>query len=149
MTTTMQAIEEAKAKPVKARHRSGFVRHFVEMVVAMILGMAVLGGLAYGLLSLVGLGDAQIRPELELFVMVLNMSVGMGLWMRHRGHRWSSILEMSGAMFVPFLALFPLLWLDAISVEWMLRVIRKTSLPSLTSVSAMLSFRLKGRASCC
>lgn len=119
MTTTMQAIEETKVRPVKARHRSGFVRHFVEMVVAMILGMAVLGGLVYGLLSLVGLGDADLRPELELFVMVLNMSVGMGLWMRHRGHRWSSILEMSGAMFVPFLALFPLLWLDAISVDAM------------------------------
>lgn len=119
MTTTMQAIEQAKAKPVKASHRSGFVRHFMEMVVAMILGMAVLGGLVYGLLSLVGLGDAEIRPELELFVMVLNMSVGMGLWMRHRGHGWSSILEMSSAMFVPFLALFPLLWLDAISVDAM------------------------------
>jgi flagellar biosynthetic protein FliP len=115
----MQAIEETKAKPAKARHRSGFVRHFVEMVVAMILGMAVLGGLVYGLLSLVGLGDAEIRPEVELFVMALNMSVGMGLWMRHRGHRWSSILEMCGAMFIPFLALFPLLWLDAISVDAM------------------------------
>lgn len=119
MTTTMQAVEETEVKPVKARHRSGFVRHFVEMVVAMILGMAALGGLAYGLLSLVGLGDVDLRPELELFVMVLNMSVGMGLWMRHRGHRWSSILEMSGAMFTPFLALFPLLWLDAISVDAM------------------------------
>lgn len=119
MTAIVQAIEETTAKPAKAHHRTGFVRHFVEMVVAMILGMAVFGGLVYGLLSLVGLGDADLRPELELSVMVLNMSVGMGLWMRHRRHGWSSILEMSGAMFVPFLALFPMLWLDAISVDAM------------------------------
>lgn len=134
MTAIVQAIEETKTKPMRARHRSGFVRHFLEMVVAMILGMAVLGGLVYGLLALVGLGDAQIRPELELSVMVLNMSVGMGLWMRHRGHRWSSIGEMSGAMFVPFLALFPLLWLDAISVDTMFGLGHVLMLPVMLGV---------------
>jgi hypothetical protein len=33
------------------------------------------------------------------------MVVGMGLWMRHRRHDWASVLEMSGAMIVPYTVL--------------------------------------------
>lgn len=105
--------------PAVPHHRRHVVRHFVEMVVAMVVGMALLGGLTYGALSLAGLDESEISAELEVLVMVFNMAVGMTVWMRHRGHGWSHALEMDAAMFVPFLALFPLLWTQTISEDAM------------------------------
>jgi flagellar biosynthetic protein FliP len=52
--------------------------------------------------------------------MAVTMSVGMVVWMRHRGHGWASTLEMAGAMFTPAAALFPLLWLGLIASDTLL-----------------------------
>jgi hypothetical protein len=52
--------------------------------------------------------------------MAATMSVGMVAWMRHRGHRWASTLEMTGAMFAPAVALVPLLWLGVITGDALL-----------------------------
>jgi hypothetical protein len=57
------------------------------------------------------------------------MSVGMVVWMRHRGHGWASTLEMAGAMFAPALALFPLLWLGVISGDDLLVLEHLAMLP--------------------
>ena len=40
--------------------------------------------------------------------MAFDMSVGMVVWMRYRGHGWASTLEMVGAMFAPAVLLAPL-----------------------------------------
>jgi hypothetical protein len=93
------------------RRRRRFARHYVEMVIAMFAGMFVLGML----LSAVGLGFSHERqPELAYLLMAFDMSVGMAIWMRYRGHGWAATLEMCAAMFVPVVPLFPLLWLGLV-----------------------------------
>ncbi len=82
-----------------------FARHYFEMVAAMVVGMAALGGVASLALWLLGQADVFDYLPVRTLVMATNMSVGMGLWMRHQGHTWSRIVEMSAAMYAPFLAL--------------------------------------------
>ncbi|MFG2086878.1 MULTISPECIES: hypothetical protein [unclassified Spirillospora] len=90
------------------------LRHYLEMIAAMFVGMAVLGIAVRGALALTGLefpgGDEWASVE-----MAAEMSVGMVVWMRYRGHGWASSLEMTAAMFAPLALLFPLLWLSVIA----------------------------------
>jgi hypothetical protein len=88
------------------------------MIVAMMLGMCVLGA-AFGALHVVVFGSGfaaawQRHVELAAFAMAFNMTLPMVLWMRHRGHSWERGGEMTGAMFVPALALLALFWLGGI-----------------------------------
>ncbi|GAA3510280.1 hypothetical protein FHR32_003460 [Streptosporangium album] len=96
------------------RAHSGWLRftlHYIEMIVAMFVGMFALGSLQ----SAVGLAFSHAQyPELGYLVMAFNMSVGMAVWMRFRGHAWRHTLEMCAAMFAPAVPLFPLLWLGVI-----------------------------------
>jgi hypothetical protein len=81
-----------------------FVRHYVEMLVAMFAGMFALG------LPLAALGWDIDPIELELLWMAFIMSVPMVAWMRYRGHGWAPASEMTAAMFVPSFAAIALLW---------------------------------------
>jgi hypothetical protein len=95
--------------PSKLTH---FTRHYVEMVVAMLLGMLVLGGaLTIALAPLgVDVGDwREDAPALLLLGMALTMTLPMAAWMRRRGHGWAPTWEMSAAMFVPTVAAIALL----------------------------------------
>ncbi|PSL00077.1 flagellar biosynthetic protein FliP [Murinocardiopsis flavida] len=93
-----------------------FIRHFLEMLVAMVVGMLVLGAAVDGVLTLAGVEFTAARyPELSSLAMAAEMSVGMAVWMRYRGHGWASTAEMCGAMFAPAVVLFPLLWTDVIA----------------------------------
>ncbi|MFI6323968.1 hypothetical protein ACIBG8_41040 [Nonomuraea sp. NPDC050556] len=88
-----------------------FALHYIEMVIAMFVGMFALGFLQ----EAVGLSFSHhAQPELGYLVMAFNMSVGMAAWMRFRGHGWRPTLEMCLAMFVPIVPLFPLFWLGVI-----------------------------------
>jgi hypothetical protein len=78
-----------------------FLRHYLEMVAAMLVGMVVLGAAMGGVLALAGLQFPAQYPELVALEMAFTMSTGMVAWMRHRGHGWASTLEMAGAMFAP------------------------------------------------
>ena len=102
--TTTHALPDSTAHP-----RVGWrplARHYVEMIVAMFVGMLVLGGLR----TLVGLSvPSEEQPGTAYLLMAVDMSVGMAAWMRYRGHGWAGTLEMCAAMFVP-LALMPLVW---------------------------------------
>jgi hypothetical protein len=42
--------------------------------------------------------------------MAFTMSVPMAAWMRHRGHGWAPVWEMTGSMFAPSVAAIALLW---------------------------------------
>ncbi|ANZ41275.1 hypothetical protein BBK82_40215 [Lentzea guizhouensis] len=77
------------------------VRHGVEMLVAMLLGMALLGPLW-----------TPDSIELTALWMAVTMSVPMVLWMRYRGH--GRVWEMCAAMAVPYLVLLVPHWLGAI-----------------------------------
>jgi hypothetical protein len=87
-----------------------FAGHFVEMVVAMVAGMVVLGPLW----ALAWPGLAGV-PAAQALVMATNMTAGMALWMRVRRHAWRGIAEMSAAMYLPFVVLLVPYWLGAIS----------------------------------
>jgi hypothetical protein len=77
-----------------------FVLHYLEMVLAMFVGMFALAPIW----TLAWPGHAD-RPVVDALVMAANMTLGMALWMRIRRHRWGLIVEMSAAMVLPFLAL--------------------------------------------
>jgi hypothetical protein len=127
MTTT--EVEERHA----GHGRWPFARHYLEMVAAMLAGMAVLGGLVRGAMAVVGL-EMPDQPELVSLEMAVYMAAGMVVWMRHRGHGWPATLEMAGAMFVPALALFPVLWLGAIGGDDLLMLEHVLMLPLMYAV---------------
>ena len=91
-----------------------FARHYLEMVVAMFAGMAVLWVPATWALSAAGLASSGLddEPALLLLVMAVTMTVPMVAWMRYRGHGWRPSMEMAGAMFVPTFGAIALLWGD-------------------------------------
>jgi flagellar biosynthetic protein FliP len=90
-----------------------FLRHYVEMVVAMMLGMLVLGGAADVALGAGSWHDDA--PALMLLSMAFTMTVPMVAWMRYRGHGWGASWEMTASMFVPSLAAVALLWAGAVT----------------------------------
>ena len=88
-----------------------FARHYVEMVVVMFLGMAVLGppaGLALGLFDSSWSDLRTDAPAAMLLLMAATMTVPMAAWMRRRGHGWRATNEMSASMIVPTLAVIGL-----------------------------------------
>jgi flagellar biosynthetic protein FliP len=84
------------------------------MVVAMLVGMAVLGAASAGVEAIAGV-ELPASPGFAAFKMAIDMSVGMVVWMRYRGHGWPGTLEMVAAMFAPAVVLVPLNWLGVIS----------------------------------
>jgi hypothetical protein len=82
-----------------------FLRHYGEMVLAMFLGMAVLGLPADWAMRSVG-ADSDAFMFLE---MATTMTVPMVGWMIYRGHGWRANTEMSASMFVPTFAVIGLL----------------------------------------
>jgi flagellar biosynthetic protein FliP len=94
----------------RGRRTWHLVRHYLEMVVAMVVGMAVLGPVEALLWP--GVDD---RVDVHAVVMATNMAVAMAAWMRFRGHSWPAIAEMSAAMYVPFAVLLVPYWVGAIS----------------------------------
>jgi|SRR4051794_24453426 hypothetical protein len=78
-----------------------FLRHYLEMVAAMLIGMIVLGAPA-GLVVDYG----ETVPMLA--AMAVTMTVPMAGWMRYRGHAWAPTAEMSAAMIVPALGVIGL-----------------------------------------
>lgn len=88
------------------------VRHYLEMVAAMVVGMVVLGGVIRLIFAVLGYSyfDVVDQTEPRALVMATNMAIGMSLWMRHRGHSWASTGEMAGAMYAPFIILFVPYW---------------------------------------
>jgi hypothetical protein len=115
-----------------------FLRHLLEMTVAMVLGMVVLG-MAFRQLHIAlfgtGFDDAwHQHTELAVFAMAFNMTLPMVAWMHHRGHSWERGGEMAAAMFLPALALLVLLWLGATSAHIVLPLQMVLMLPSMILV---------------
>ena len=77
-----------------------FVGHYVEMVLAMFVGMGLLA--LPWMLIWPGMRD---YPVLDTLVMAANMTIGMAAWMAIRGHDRRMIGEMSVAMIAPSLVL--------------------------------------------
>jgi hypothetical protein len=85
-----------------------FIRHYVEMIVVMFAGMALLWAPADLLID--------TRPTAAMLgTMAFTMTAPMVPWMRWRGHRWQPTLEMAASMVVPALAMLTLLAADVVS----------------------------------
>ncbi|MEX5259745.1 hypothetical protein [Kocuria sp. CPCC 205263] len=112
MSTTRTATVLATARDRRAR---AFARHYLEMVIAMVVGMIVLAPVWSWVLERIGATELFSRPDLAALVMVTDMTIAMSAWMRFRGHGWAPIAEMAAAMYLPFIILFVPLWAGLIS----------------------------------
>jgi hypothetical protein len=84
----------------RSRSTKHFLRHYLEMVVAMFLGMAVLGFPVDWAMDRLGADS-----DAWMFMgMATTMTVPMVGWMIYRGHGWRANAEMSASMFVPTFA---------------------------------------------
>lgn len=111
-----------------------FWRHFAEMVIAMFVGMAVLGVPARAILDSLGytVDEAVARfPEIVCLVMTFNMAFGMVAWMRYRRHSWRASLEMTLAMYVAAGVALAMLWLHIITEEPLLGLMHILMLPAM------------------
>ena len=89
-----------------------FIRHYAEMVVAMLAGMVVLGLPAVAALGAAGMSMSELHndtPALMLSLMAVTMTVPMVAWMRYRGHGRRPSAEMAASMFIPTLGVIALL----------------------------------------
>jgi hypothetical protein len=119
-----------------------FARHYVEMVIAMLLGMLVLGLPAEGALLAFGSSTSELErdsPALMLLGMAVVMTVPMVAWMRHRGHGWRPSAEMAASMFLPTFAVVALMAGGAIDFWTAMGIERVAMLPSM--LVAMLLHR--------
>jgi hypothetical protein len=81
--------------------RQRFARHYIEMVVVMFLGMAVLALPARMALAAADTSWSELGTAAMLLAMAIEMTVPMVAWMRFRGHGWRPSGEMAGAMLLP------------------------------------------------
>ena len=104
-----------------------FIRHYVEMVIAMFVGMGVLGAPIAVLVEIES-------PALRLLNMAVTMTIGMVAWMRYRGHSWTPCAEMSASMFVPTFAAIGLMWAGTIGFDTAMTLEHVAMLPSMLAV---------------
>jgi hypothetical protein len=127
-------VEAGPGSPKHRRRALTFVRHFVEMIVAMLIGMAALGALWRAILAGFDVDASAFRLQhavVVALVMAFDMTVPMVWWMRHRGHSWARGGEMAAAMFVPTLVLIGLLQLDAVSGDSLIGLEHALMLPAM------------------
>jgi hypothetical protein len=75
-----------------------FAWHFVQMAIAMELGMVLMAPLGFAL-SALGYSDLYTRsPEAYALLMTATMVFGMAAWMRIGRHPWRHTTEMSAGM---------------------------------------------------
>src|SRR5215210_5969056 len=102
------------------------IRHYVEMVIAMFVGMGVLAIPAGVVLGAMGIdGD---DPAVMLLSMATTMTVSMVGWMVYRGHGRRANAEMSASMFVPTFAVIGLLSADLLTDIGALMVIEHVAM---------------------
>lgn len=98
-----------------------FARHYVEMVVVMLVGMGLLAVPARWATGVVWTDVDD--PTLMLARMAATMTLPMTPWMRWRGHGWQPCLEMAAAMIVPAIGVIALLEAGVVEAVWLLMTI--------------------------
>jgi hypothetical protein len=78
-----------------------FVRHYLEMCIAMCVGIGVGDAIYFAIAGAAGYSDpfGQL-PVLSLAVVTFSMTAPMVAWMRFRGMDWRLINEMTAAMII-------------------------------------------------
>jgi flagellar biosynthetic protein FliP len=124
-TTTTLGAGRARGRPSWR-----LARHYLEMVVAMLLGMLVLGTLRGAVGLTVPFAE---HPGASYVLMATDMALAMAAWMRFRRHGWGSTLEMCAAMYVPAL-LLPLVWAGAMGAMTFMVVAHVVMLVAMLAV---------------
>ena len=101
-----------------------FLRHYLEMVAAMFLGMAILGVPVDRALDALG----ATSDEFMFLGMATTMTVPMVGWMLYRGHGWRANAEMSASMFVPTFAVIGLLSAGVLTSVGVLMVVEHVAM---------------------
>jgi hypothetical protein len=106
-----------------------FTRHYLEMVIVMLVGMEVLGA-PIGLVV-----DLSHRPAAMLVEMALTMTIPMVAWMRWHGHAWRPCNEMAASMLLPALGALGLLAAEVVTDTTSLMVLEHAAmLPAMLAV---------------
>jgi hypothetical protein len=104
-----------------------FVLHYLQMLAAMLAGMALLMPVS----MLIGSGAGA---ELQALLMATSMSVGMAALMLWHRSPVSSIVEMCLAMYIAFAVLLPAYWLGLLSSEAVIGLGHVVMLPAMAAV---------------
>lgn len=134
---TTPLLDPAVAAGDRSPHRLPswrFVAHLAQMLVAMLLGMLLLVPVWEAALRSLGWEAASTGAEGTALAMATTMSLGMGLWMVHRGHRLRDVAEMCLAMYLSLaLALVPY-WAGMLSADVVLVVGHVLMVPAMVAV---------------
>jgi uncharacterized membrane protein YhaH (DUF805 family) len=114
--------------------KRAFARHFGEMVLAMFLGMAVLGGLAELAFAASGSSLSDQPGGLRVMLMGISMTVPMVAWMSYRVHARARNAEMAASMIVPTLAAAALAWAGALESAAALGAQHAVMIPAMLGV---------------
>ena len=114
--------------------KRAFARHFGEMVLAMLLGMLVLGGAAELLFAAAGSSLADQSGAAQVMLMGFNMTLPMVLWMSYRGHAAARNVEMALSMIVPSVVAAVLAWAGALESGAALGVQHAVMIPAVLGV---------------
>jgi hypothetical protein len=114
--------------------KRAFARHFGEMVIAMLVGMGVLSGLAALLFAAFGSSLSDQSGEFRVMLMGFNMTVPMIAWMRYRGHGLARNVEMAGSMVVPSLLAAVLAWTALLGAGGALALQHAVMVPAMLGV---------------
>jgi deazaflavin-dependent oxidoreductase (nitroreductase family) len=106
-----------------------FARHYLEMIGVMLVAMALLGAIVSGIFAVIGHANLYHYAGFRAAIMSVNMTIGMIIWMRFRGHAWHSTLEMAVAMMLPFVLLIGPYRADLIDPAFLLIGLHALMLP--------------------
>jgi hypothetical protein len=122
------------AGATRGTSKRAFARHFGEMVLAMFLGMLVLGGVAELVFAAAGSSLSDQSGGTQVMVMGFNMTVPMVIWMSHRGHAAARNVEMALSMIVPSIAAAALAWAGVLESGAALGVQHGVMIPAMLGV---------------
>jgi hypothetical protein len=123
-TSSADSARPSRREAVTSRR---FVLHYLQMLAAMLAGMALLVPVS----MLVGTGAGV---ELQALLMATSMSVGMAALMLWHRSPVSSIVEMCLTMYVAFAVLLPAYWLGLLSGEAVIGLGHVVMLPAMAAV---------------
>lgn len=100
----------------RKRRMTTFCLHFLEMVAAMAVGMAIVVPIYLAIAGVPSYREGlRLNPVPALCVMALSMALPMAAWMLFRGHGRRNAAEMAAAMVVPAIPFVILAGLHVIS----------------------------------
>jgi hypothetical protein len=126
-TRPTDGVRTARPSRREALTSRRFVVHYLQMLAAMLAGMALLMPVS----MLVGTGAAV---ELQTLLMATSMSVGMAALMVWHRSPVASIVEMCLAMYLSFAVLLPAHWLGVLSGEAVIGLGHVVMLPMMAAV---------------